>query len=328
MNGKSTNSDGGGFSRMTTCAMAVAPSASRGAFSPSRLVFAGPSCRDRNLSARGVLREDVAGRAGHRRPVATCSAEPAPGVGRQVLPFLFLLVALGGLGPSAHGSDLPLPWLHLPLNEGQTLAISNVSGQPVKVDVIRPEGLDWVDGPDGKALYFRNGHEAAMRAALRCEMPAELDLSTGFTVAAMLKTPPELHRSRQYELFFFADTHTQGPGLRVYVSWRMLWLHVHDGAGSHTVRTRPARLGINPDTWYHVAATFDGDLGRIYLNGELQVEQSGMRMAMPLKRRQAAHVGASTTAGSGYGFEGVISHFMLFPQALSQEQVASLYLRH
>ena len=200
--------------------------------------------------------------------------------------------------------------------------------KPIKVDVVNADGLGWEDGPDGKALYFRNAHGAAQRAALRCEMPEELDLSTGFTVAVLLKTPPELHRSRQYELFFFADAHTQGPGLRVYLSWRMLWLHLHDGAGSHTARTRSARLGINPDTWYHVTVTFDGDRGRIYLNGEMQVEQSGMRMALPAKRRRYAHIGASTTAGSGYGFEGVMSHFMLFPQSLSPEQVVSLYLRH
>lgn len=267
-------------------------------------------------------------KTGNGRFEAAGGAGKAPGLGRRWLASLLLLSALSWRCQPANGADLPLPWLHLPLNEGETAAIGNVSGKPIKVDVVNADGLGWEDGPDGKALYFRNAHGAAQRAALRCEMPEELDLSTGFTVAVLLKTPPELHRSRQYELFFFADAHTQGPGLRVYLSWRMLWLHLHDGAGSHTARTRSARLGINPDTWYHVTVTFDGDRGRIYLNGEMQVEQSGMRMALPAKRRRYAHIGASTTAGSGYGFEGVMSHFMLFPQALSPEQVVSLYLRH
>lgn len=223
------------------------------------------------------------------------------------------------------GEDLPVPLVHLPLNEGENAAVRNIANEAIPVKLVHPELLEWVDGPEGKALCFKNSHNATQRALLSCEIPEELDLCAEFTLCCMIKTPANLHRSRQYELFNYADA-DYAPGVRVFISWRMLWLRMNDSRQNYTLRTHSPRFAINPDTWYFVTVVFDGGKGKLFLNAQLQEEMT-MSMIMP-RRRKECYLGASSPSGSGYGFEGLITQFKLFTQALNQEQITFLYLQH
>lgn len=237
----------------------------------------------------------------------------------QVL--LFYVLVAGAL--LAQVSPLPVPVLHLPLNEGDLAAVRNLVDPAAVIEVRNPERLSWIDGPTGKGLYFNNGDDTKERGMLVCDLPAGFDLSRGFTVAAMVKTPPALHRSRQYEVFSFMDTFNQGPGFRVMISWRMLWLYTGDGEKTVEAHSKTSVLGIDPSVWYHLAAVYNGRDSLVYLNGELLGQSEQVPMAMPLRRKQL-HIGASQASGSGYGFEGCITALRFFNLPLNAAQIAAL----
>lgn len=236
---------------------------------------------------------------------------------------LFLGALLAAATLSAQLAGLPAPTLHLPLHEGDLTALRNLADPAATVQVRHPERLSWIAGPTGPALYFNNGDEATERGMLVCDLPAGFDLKQGFTLTAMIKTPPALHRSRQYEILSFMDTFGKGPGFRVMVSWRTLWLYTGDGETSAAARSNTSVLGIDPDTWYAIAAVFDGRNSRVYLNGDLLGTTEQVPAAMPVRRKQL-HIGASQAAGSGYGFEGSITGLRLFNQPLNAAQIAAL----
>lgn len=236
--------------------------------------------------------------------------------------MLFLGAVLAAATLAAQVSELPVPVLHLPLHEGDLAVLRNLAGTAT-VEVRHPERLSWIDGPTGQALYFNNGDDAKERGMLVCDLPAGFDLSRGFTLTAKVKTPPALHRSRQYEILSFMDTFGQGPGFRVMISWRTLWLYTGDGEISVAARSNTSILGIDPETWYSIAAVYDGRNSRVYLNGDLLGESEQVPAAMPVRRKQL-HVGASQAGGSGYGFEGCITGLRLFNVPLNAAQIAAL----
>lgn len=233
--------------------------------------------------------------------------------------FCFQAVTLAQL------QELPEPLLHFPLNEGSFEALRGLGlEQPPKVH--NQEYLKWAEGPAGKALSFENDGEEQNRGMISCRLPPSFDVKSPFSVVAFIKTPPDLHRSRQYEIVNFADmSSSKGPGFRLTVSWRRLWFGLGDGEQQCTASSKTSVLGIDPQQWYHVAAVYDGQgNARVYLNGCLQGGAEGVQVKMPEKRKLELRIGASAERGSGYGFEGCISALRIYGQALSAEQIAAL----
>lgn len=232
--------------------------------------------------------------------------------------FCFQAVTLAQL------QKLPEPLLHFPLNEGSFEALRALGlAQPPKVH--NQEYLKWVEGPAGKALYFENDGEKQKRSMISCQLPPSFDVKSPFSVVAFIKTPPTLHRSRQYEIVSFIDNLSKGPGFRLLVSWRMFWLYMGDGDQLYMARSNTSKLDITPEQWYHVAAVYDGQgNGQVYLNGLLQGSCEGIQVKMPEFRKLELRIGASSEQGSGYGFEGCISDLRFYDLALSAEQIAAL----
>jgi hypothetical protein len=77
-----------------------------------------------------------------------------------------------------------------------------------------------------------------------------------------------------------------------------------------------ANVPIDADTWYHVAATYDGTNMRIYLDGVLE---NICPSARPSKNSDNLIIGAISEYSSY--FEGTIDNVMMFNNTLSQEQI-------
>jgi hypothetical protein len=75
------------------------------------------------------------------------------------------------------------------------------------------------------------------------------------------------------------------------------------------------------DDWTHIAVTFDGSLGIIYVNGEWANEGE---MTFGLGRDAEFHLGCGTTGG-GDPFNGTIDEFRVYNRVLSEDEIAALY---
>lgn len=91
---------------------------------------------------------------------------------------------------------------------------------------------------------------------------------------------------------------------------------------------------VTDDEWHHVAATFDGEMKRIYVDGEIDVEQptntTGNMIGPKAERYGFIGVGseAATFNGSvspaGWAFKGLMDELFYFHRALSHEEIAHL----
>jgi hypothetical protein len=80
----------------------------------------------------------------------------------------------------------------------------------------------------------------------------------------------------------------------------------------------PARTPIKPDIWYHVTATYDGSVFKVYLDGEeVGVSEPGLSLT---KGQKDVFIGAYC-GGYAYGFEGVIDDVKIYDYALSPAQI-------
>jgi outer membrane protein assembly factor BamB len=77
--------------------------------------------------------------------------------------------------------------------------------------------------------------------------------------------------------------------------------------------------------WYHVVATYDGKLTRIYVNGALDVESELQSGAINYPSNLYFEVGAYRDDNESYPMTGWVSELTLWRKALTEERVRSLY---
>lgn len=212
------------------------------------------------------------------------------------------------------------PLLSFPLNEGDLKAVKEANGK-VQVKFWNQDQFSWVDGPDGKALSFNTPDGLKKYAGVWFYMLKDFDPAKGFTFSAFIKTPEKMHRSRQYELFHWSNNHSKGPGFRIYVSWRSLYIMFGDGKKPVPLASKGSQGSLKDNTWYHLAASYDGKTARIYIDGVLRGQVEG---ALVKSSRKWAAIGASSMAGSAYGFNGIISKVQIFDKVLSDSEIAAM----
>ncbi len=77
---------------------------------------------------------------------------------------------------------------------------------------------------------------------------------------------------------------------------------------------------LAPNTWYHVAATYDGNLVRLYLDGR---QESSYAYSSSLGAANSFIIGALTSGT--YNFNGSIDEVRVYSRALNASEVARLY---
>lgn len=212
------------------------------------------------------------------------------------------------------------PILSFPLNEGDFKAVKEANGK-VQVKFWNQDQFSWVDGPDGKALSFNTPDGQKKYAGVWFYMLKDFDPAKGFTFSALIKTPENMHRSRQYEVFHWDNNHSKGPGFRIYVSWKSLYMMFGAGQKPVVISSKNSQGSLKDNTWYHIAASYDGKTARIYIDGVLRGQIDGV---LARTTRKWAAIGASAQAGSAYGFNGIISKVQIFDKVLSDTEIAAM----
>jgi hypothetical protein len=97
---------------------------------------------------------------------------------------------------------------------------------------------------------------------------------------------------------------------------RQAWT-LYDGANTWTVLQYPTTL--TPQTWYHLAATYDGTTYRAYLNGQPSLSKVGPGPGTP----QGAFMVCS--GGGGAAESGQVDDLKVWNRALSDTEIAQQY---
>jgi hypothetical protein len=80
---------------------------------------------------------------------------------------------------------------------------------------------------------------------------------------------------------------------------------------------------VKPETWYHVAATWDGTWLRIYVDAVL--EDSSVREGPLTSTIVGARFGHSLGGVGSWQFHGRLDEIMMYNRAISGEEVKALY---
>jgi hypothetical protein len=178
-------------------------------------------------------------------------------------------------------------------------------------DGVLKDGAKWSrEGKFGGAIEF-DGVEACV------EVPHDDDLNLeAFSIEAWVKCTPGANQ---------AILHKQGPG---NASERNYILNIRpegflrgsfsSGGVQHNF---DGKILLKAGKWYHVAATYDGKVGRIYVNGELDAETE---LNLKLEPNDAPLLIGKAGGTGGARFKGLMDEVRLSNVARSREEIKKL----
>jgi hypothetical protein len=79
---------------------------------------------------------------------------------------------------------------------------------------------------------------------------------------------------------------------------------------------------VEPDRWYSIGITYDGKEMRFYRNGEMLWSKEATYKVS--EKAKELRIGATSSQGVCYYYEGAITNFKYFAEALTAEEMAKL----
>lgn len=216
----------------------------------------------------------------------------------------------------AFSADLTAPKIDLPLNQGDMEALAKTA------KLHNQQLMNWVDGPAGKALYLDNKLGEKDHAMFTIPIPDEIRNGQPFTISMQVKTPSQLHRSRQYELIRIANG--KKPGLRLHLSWKRFRTEFSEDGINAVSFCAPTGSSsqVEPNRWYSIGITYDGKELRFYRNGEMLCSKEATFKIS--EKAKELRIGATSSQGTCYYFEGAITNFKYFADPLTAVEMAKL----
>ncbi|MBI4025262.1 MAG: LamG domain-containing protein [Verrucomicrobia bacterium] len=227
------------------------------------------------------------------------------------------------LGLSCVAEESKAPVGHWTFNEGSGATVADLSGNENRGTMANSmRAVAWSAGRNGKALRFSGSQ--TNRNANGCVVIPNLtnkyDFDQGITIEAWIQLAAGMTRAGNYELVSNTES-DRGKGFRLRVAWSRLMFGSGEGGGDGKVwqaASAPARTSIKPETWYHVAGTYDGSVFRVYLDGE-EVGVSDPNLALT-RGQKDVFIGAYC-GGYAYGFEGLIDEVKIYDRALAPAEI-------
>ena len=217
---------------------------------------------------------------------------------------------------AALAADITIPKIALPLNEGDLQAM------PKAATLYNTQQMHWVDGPGGQALYLDNKLNTPNHAMITIPLPDEVRECKPFSICLQVKTPADMHKSRQYEIL--RVTNGKRPGLRLVLTWRHFRTDVCVDGEKTTTFTSPTGTFtlVEPDKWYHIGLVYDGKKINFYRDGVLLYSREASYKVSP--KAKTMQLFASSRSGVCYYYEGAVTNFKYFAEALSAEDMVKL----
>ncbi len=179
----------------------------------------------------------------------------------------------------------------------------------------RGKFIERVDGQSGNALSFDGIDDYVNVSNLD-----EQDVKTNnITISAWVNTN---YIGNYQTIYTQAGSGTTFPGyggifLRLNQSNSVNFVMDDSSSSTNLYSANP----LNQNTWYHLAVTDNGTTTKLYVNGSLE-DTDNHRNTNPDNN---ILIGRNWLGGSFLGFTGTIDEVMVFNQALSQENITSIY---
>lgn len=200
---------------------------------------------------------------------------------------------------------------HFALDEGQGSVTQDSQGNADEGDL---NGGNWVQGQSGMALDFANGEKVMLD-------DVNVD-SDGITISAWFKADSagQLGEGRiiSKSVGLSEDEH----------NWMISFGNL-DGQVRLRFRVRTTLIDtktlwgtqgeIKMGTWQHVAATYDGDTMRLYLDG-VQIGSTQDAIG-PVESNPSVAVAIGDNPNGGRGFDGSIDEVRIYSRALNAEDI-------
>ena len=115
---------------------------------------------------------------------------------------------------------------------------------------------------------------------------------------------------------------TVRPHVTAHRDDRPIGIYVHDGAADVGEPIEALSDSFDTDTWHHILISYDGDLGRVFVNGELdnEVDLGGIELGAS---GTGMHIG--TTQNSTNPFIGYLDEVAVWGRSLSAAEVATIF---
>lgn len=162
--------------------------------------------------------------------------------------------------------------------------------------------LRWGEGKYGKALI------CGQYNALNVENVPRVQFKQGISIAAWVKAP------------FSWISICEQPGVCGLATGDggIIGFSLDDSDGGHHQYNTFATLALTPDDWHHLAATYDGAVLRLYVDGEEQGE--GLKAQFTLNNSDKPF----RFGWNGSVSPGMLDEVMLYDRALTPEEVVAL----
>ncbi|MBO4511895.1 MAG: LamG domain-containing protein [Victivallales bacterium] len=228
---------------------------------------------------------------------------------KHVLASLFICIA-------AFAADLTSPKIALPLNEGDFQAM------PKFAKLANTQLMSWVEGPGGKALYLDNKLNEPKHAIITIPLPAEIKECKPFSISLQVKTPANIKKNRQYEILRVSNG--KKPGLRLAMTWGSFRTDIsEDGINIKSFSTATGTFPqVEANKWYHLGLVFDGKNINFYRDGVLFYSKEAAYKVSP--KATVLNLFATSSAGACYYYEGAVTNFKYYAEALTAEEMAKL----
>lgn len=172
----------------------------------------------------------------------------------------------------------------------------------------------WVSGVDGQALMLNGTSQYAT-------VPdnSSLDITGSITLAAWIR-PEKV--ATQYILKKATQSSTNGYELSLSNAGKVFF-RFNQASSSDTYRQNSvASYPTNGATWMHIAATYDGSVIKIYINGVLN--SSKMLSAPPPMSANTLALAIGAQSDGSTKFQGAIDDARIYNTALSATQIMEL----
>ena len=213
-------------------------------------------------------------------------------------------------------ADLTAPKIALPLNEGDFQAMPKIA------KLSNTQLMSWVDGPGGKALYLDNKLGEPKHATITIPLPEEIKEYKPFSITLQVKTPANIKHNRQYEIFRVANG--KKPGLRFVMTWGSFRTDIsEDGTNIKSFSAPTGRFPkVESDKWYHLGLVFDGKNINFYRDGVLFYSKEATYKVSP--KASVLQLFATSSSGTCYYYEGAVTNFKYYAEALTTEEMVQL----
>ena len=231
---------------------------------------------------------------------------------KRGLVCLLLMAAfliLSEISFSAEDDKLLAEWK---FDEAEGLVVKDSGKNGLDGKIINPENVKRVEGKVGKALEFSGAERNKFGCVLVGGMK-KLDMSKAFTIETWIRFNDK--HVRQDTCYIASDGAWKGPGWRFIIPYNTLFIQSGDGNDMWGASSNAAEHGgFENNRWYHLAATFDGSVYRVYLDG---VEAGASKPSPAITQGSSSLTIGAYSGGVTAGFTGVIDEMKLYGRAKS-----------